>query len=171
MDVFNPEFGEWRERGFEKKAASSEPLQFGEPIENPLIRVSVYGVILNEKNEVLVVEVRGKHHLPGGGIDEGEDEQEALVREVREESGYEILDLQLIGKADQYLPNASLGPMKKLGTFYTARAGAHHPSVRVEADHLPQWMNAAEIMNSTMTEFQKWAVSEVFPNRKKEGDA
>ncbi len=134
-------------------------LQFGEPIDNPLDRVSVYGVITNDVKQILVVNVRGKYHLPGGGIDEGEDEQVALRREVLEETGYEINDLQLIGKANQFLPLASVGPLNKLGTFYSANVGQQRSTARVELDHVPEWVDYDTLLSSTMNEFQKWAVT------------
>lgn len=137
-------------------------LQFGEPIDNPLERISVYGVIVNDKHEILVVDVRGKYHLPGGGIDAGEDEQEALRREVLEETGYRIMDLHFVGKANQFLPNASLGPMNKLGTFYSANVGQQSSTARVELDHVPEWVDYDKLMSSTMNEFQQWAVRTVF---------
>ncbi|MFH1767244.1 MAG: NUDIX hydrolase [Patescibacteria group bacterium] len=139
-----------------------KPIQFGEKIENPLIRVSAYAVVLNEKNEVLAVKVNNAYHLPGGGIDEGEDEKEAIKRESLEEVGYYISDLELIGKANQYLPNASLGPMNKLGTFYKAKAISQDESKSVEHDHLPEWVSFKKSQELPMSEFYKWAISKVF---------
>ena len=137
-------------------------LQFGEEIKDPIVRVSVYGVILNEGNQILVVDVRGKYHLPGGGVDEGEEEKQALVREVLEETGYEILNLKFVGKANQFLPTASVGPMNKLGTFYFARVGDQDISKRVEMDHVPEWIDYDKLKSAPMSEFQKWAVSKTF---------
>lgn len=33
----------------------------------------------------------GEVKLPGGGIDSGEDDYKALVREVKEETGYDVI--------------------------------------------------------------------------------
>ncbi|HCC83730.1 TPA: hypothetical protein DEP96_02690 [Candidatus Uhrbacteria bacterium] len=137
-------------------------LQFGEKIDNPLERLSVYGVILNDAKQILVVNVRSKYHLPGGGIDEGEDEESALRREASEETGYEISNIKFIGKANQFLPNASVGPMNKLGTFYSAQAGQQNSTNRVDLDHLPEWLDYEQLMSAHMSEFQKWAVNEIF---------
>ncbi len=139
----------------------NNPIQFGEEIKDPLERLSAYGVILNDDREILVVEVNGKFHLPGGGVDEGEDEKEAIKRETLEETGYAISDLKLICKANQYLPNASMGPMNKLGTFYKARAISQDLSVRVEPDHEPKWMSYSEVKDAPMSDFYKWAIDQV----------
>ena len=66
----------------DKKLVSKERLVF---------RPSVYAVVPNDGN-VLLVNTRstGKYFLPGGGIEIGERIEDALVREVKEETGIEI---------------------------------------------------------------------------------
>lgn len=57
---------------------------------NTVYRVSIKAIIRNERGELLLVrEQGGTWSLPGGGIDHGESDKEALRRELREEIGYE----------------------------------------------------------------------------------
>jgi ADP-ribose pyrophosphatase YjhB (NUDIX family) len=58
-------------------------------------RVGAYGLCVDESGRVLLVQLAGGRHrglwtLPGGGIDFGERPVEAVVREVREETGLAV---------------------------------------------------------------------------------
>ncbi len=54
-------------------------------------RPTVYAVILQER-QVLLITTRstGKYYFPGGGIELGERMEDALKREVREETGFDV---------------------------------------------------------------------------------
>ncbi|CAM5434418.1 hypothetical protein GCM10010329_52660 [Streptomyces spiroverticillatus] len=66
-------------------------------------RVSAYGLVV-EGDRLLLVRLTddspvfppGLWHLPGGGIDPGEQPAEALVREFREETGREVAQATLL---------------------------------------------------------------------------
>ena len=59
----------------------------------------VQGVILSETRVLLAVRVEPRGwELPGGNLEAGEDDESALVREVREETGIEISVGSLIGE-------------------------------------------------------------------------
>jgi 8-oxo-dGTP diphosphatase len=135
-----------------------EVLQFGEPTGEYMRRPGGYAIITNAKGEILAANVKGKYHLPGGGIDEGESTLETVIREVIEETGYRINEPTLVGKANQFLPVASLGPMNKLGTFYLASIDETTPVEPSEQDHVATWIPVQTFLDSTADEYQKWAV-------------
>lgn len=56
-----------------------------------ILRGAVRGIILLDGKLLMIEDSFGEVKLPGGGIEPGEDEMAALQREVREETGYEVL--------------------------------------------------------------------------------
>jgi 8-oxo-dGTP pyrophosphatase MutT (NUDIX family) len=63
-----------------------------------LIRPGVAAVIFDEGRVLLQRrDDTGRWGLPGGGVEPGESVRQALIREVREETGLEVEPLRLIG--------------------------------------------------------------------------
>lgn len=56
-------------------------------------------IVENEKGEILFVERadNGQAGLPAGALEENETIEACIIREVREETGLEVLELQVIG--------------------------------------------------------------------------
>ncbi len=75
-------------------------------IENAFYRVSIKGLILDEtgKKFAVIREDNGWWELPGGGLDYGESAEECLRREIKEEMGLIVTEMNpfpsyhLIGK-------------------------------------------------------------------------
>ena len=70
----------------------------------------VQGVILSEAGVLLTVRVEPRGwELPGGNLEAGEDDESALVREVREETGIEISVGSLVGeyRRSGFLPHTA----------------------------------------------------------------
>ncbi len=56
-----------------------------------IYRVAVRGIIFLDGKLLLIENSFGETKLPGGGIEEGEEDIQALIREVQEETGYEVI--------------------------------------------------------------------------------
>lgn len=56
------------------------------PVEKLVFRPSVYGIII-EDGKVLLSPQWDGYDIPGGGVEQGETLEEALLREVKEETG------------------------------------------------------------------------------------
>jgi len=73
----------------EKDLGFSETERFDKPYQ---LRKAARAILIREDGKVAIQNVahRGFHKIPGGGIDLGENIEQALRREIREESGCEI---------------------------------------------------------------------------------
>jgi 8-oxo-dGTP diphosphatase len=79
------------------------------------VRIAAYGVIVNE-GELLLThwneEGRTGWTLPGGGLEDYETAEDAAIREIREETGYDAelvtllgIDSRFVKPADRWEPN------------------------------------------------------------------
>jgi 8-oxo-dGTP diphosphatase len=65
------------------------------PVEKLSWRPAAYAVVLHE-GKLLLSKQFGTFHLPGGAIELGETPQEAVIREVKEETGFIVENPRLI---------------------------------------------------------------------------
>lgn len=56
-----------------------------------IYRVAVRGIIFIDGKLLMIENNFGEAKLPGGGMEAGEDDCKALVREVKEETGYDVI--------------------------------------------------------------------------------
>jgi len=96
--------------------------------EHTQIRLGV-GVFLLDVERKVLLEKRsdcGLWGLPGGGIEPGESARAAAVREVREETGFEIIVTRMIGVYSE--------PQNRIVTFQDNGDVVHRIDVIVEAE-------------------------------------
>ena len=55
--------------------------------------ISVKGLVVNSKNEVLIAFNNNTYQFPGGHVELDEDKEEAWIRERKEETGIGIKDV------------------------------------------------------------------------------
>src|SRR5262245_40790474 len=108
------------------------------------LRVAAYGVCVRDDQILLarwVSHDRTERHwtLPGGRVEHGEDPVDAVVREVAEETGYDVTVEQLLG-VDSRKPRAS---HHNIGIYYRVRiiGGALRNETEGSTD-LAEWVDS-----------------------------
>lgn len=72
-------------------------------------RIAAYGVVLQDQQillcrlSALVKEATGMWTLPGGGVEFGEDPFDAVIREVREETGLVVQPGRIVGVHNRFV--------------------------------------------------------------------
>jgi len=124
-----------------------------------LLRPGGYAVILNSVGEVAIVSTPLGLALPGGGQNDGEESEDAAIREVEEECGLRVSLGHCLGLADELVFAEEDGKhYRKRCTFFLAsvvdQLGAGEP------DHKQLWLPRDDATAALMHGSQRWAVAE-----------
>ncbi|MFD0338298.1 NUDIX hydrolase [Streptomyces sp. NPDC127117] len=122
-------------------------------------RVSAYAIatvrdqlLLTRLSESSPVFEPGLWHLPGGGIDPGEQPRETLERELYEETGLELLDARLLDARAYTAHRLGIG-WNLVGLFYRVELKTGLPTVTRTDDSTSAvaWMAPAGLDDSTLS--------------------
>ena len=99
-------------------------------------------------------------HLPGGGLDPGETEAEAAVRECGEEAGLVVaLEAQPFIRADHYFLHHDGMIRNTRGAFFAGHVLAEDPARVTEPDHRLVWLDPHQAVVQLEREAHAWAVA------------
>ena len=92
-------------------------------------RFAAYGVLVDAHERILLAlwngGSRGRWTMPGGGAELTETPEETMVREVAEESGYQVEPVRLLGLVTDWISAErrlhGTGPLKVVRAVYEAR--------------------------------------------------
>ena len=118
-------------------------------------RAGAYAVAL-VAGKVLVFETPHGVYLPGDGVDAAETPQDALRREVREETGYTVEAPRRVGAARQYV-GAETARTNKLEEFFAVTL-VDHSAGGAEPDHRARLLPVAVATAALAEPAQAWAV-------------
>lgn len=85
-------------------------------------------VIVNHENKTAIIDVRHGEYfkIPGGGIEEGESEKEAALREAKEEAGCDVEIIQELGRQEFKDSHAEYGDTLHQSICFLARVLVNH---------------------------------------------
>lgn len=116
--------------------------------------VSEHAIIFNGEGKILLLRhtwqhLKGKWHLPGGRLDEADQPQDSLLRELREETGLTDVELLLPCHTSRWGADHPV----KYSVAYLARVSGT-PVVILppdEAHDMAEWVTPEEALTRTFT--------------------
>lgn len=139
--------------------------QFGEPEagREHRDRPAAFGIAVKD-GKIALVRVEKPGHapwldLPGGALDPGEDEAQALVREFGEETGLAIEPGGRFAAADQYFVNTDGEAFNNRAGFWTITGFEPAADLKIEDDHTLVWLDPREALKRLRHDAHAWAVA------------
>lgn len=126
--------------------------------------VGAYGLALEEGQVLLIRKGKGPYtgswDLPGGGIEHGESPEDAVRRELIEETGLPVLDLALAGvyhkRLVNPLPDGDLEDLQHIGVIYRITVD-RAARLREEPDGIDslgaRWLPVCELAGQPLSPF------------------
>ena len=139
------------------------PCQFGEHEPGVVYRDRhcAFGVAERDGKLALVrVERDGEaayFDLPGGALDEGEDEKTALVREFGEETGLKVTPAGLITRADQFMTKTDGEKVNNRSGLYGVTVAGEDAELKIEDDHTLVWLEPEQALRRLRHDSHAWA--------------
>lgn len=144
--------------------AKAAPLQFGvpEPGVSYQDRPAAFGV-LERSGKVALVRVTKPGmgpwlDLPGGALEAGESDEEAMIREFGEETGLAVRAGEQITRADQVFRRDNGEPVNNRSAIFRAELVREAPSLKCEDDHELVFMDLGEAMVQLRHDSHAWAL-------------
>lgn len=133
---------------------NNEPVDIA--VESVVWRPAAHALIFNEAGELLVLDnlLNGKHDLPGGGIEIWENIEEALLREVWEETGLTVRISGLVHVEDAFFLSPSGKHWHTLKIFYQVEMIGGELRSTILADEIsvnPHWMRIRNLSEDSFT--------------------
>jgi 8-oxo-dGTP diphosphatase len=141
------------------------PLQFGrrEAGRDYRDRPAAFAVACKDGKIALALITRDDeapyHDLPGGALEAAETAEQAMVREVGEETGLVVQPLRVLTHADQYLIKTDGEAANNRTTIFEAEVTGEDARLKIEPDHQLVWMAPDAALRSIRHDSHAWGIA------------
>lgn len=119
-----------------------------------------YAVVLRENTFAAVRSRRGGYFLPGGGAVAGEEAEQTVRREIREELACESRLLRCLGEVNQYFFSASDDKHYRMQVvFFTAELAEHNEVLHGLGEEPLVWLSVEQAHENLFHACHAWAVA------------
>ena len=118
---------------------------------------TVGAIIFNPENKILLCKSHkwdNKYVIPGGHIESGEKMEDALKREIMEETGLEIYDIKLIGIKESIFSETFHEKKHFIFIDYTCKTNSYNVVLNDEAEEY-LWADLSKIESYDLGGFTK----------------
>ena len=118
---------------------------------------TVGAIIFNPENKVLICKSskwNNKYVIPGGHIEYGEKMEDALIREIKEETGLDIHGIKLISIQESVLSETFNGNRHFLFIDYICRTDTSNITLNEEAEEYA-WVDLKDILTYDLGGFTR----------------
>lgn len=145
--------------------------RIGKKIENTIYnkRPGAYVIIERDEDDKIAIatDAVDVYFFLGGGIEENETVEDALKREVIEESGYSLKNIVLFDKVASWCYSETKGYMDLEATIYIANFDKNIVKP-IEEDHEIIWVNPFEYKDKLFHEYQRYILNKYILTKKEE---
>lgn len=133
-------------------------------------RPGAYAIIVNKNDDkigiVKVITDEGvENFYLGGGIEEGETKLEALNREMVEEAGYSIKNIEELEEVGEFIFAEEKGYIEVIASVYIAEFD-QKIAEPIEKDHNVIWVKPEEYIDKMFREWQRYIMKKFIEKRK-----
>lgn len=137
---------------------------------------AVGGFILNSKNQIFLIRSfkwDGYYSVPGGKIQVGESMEDALKREMKEETGLDIEVIKLLYSCDAIYPKEYYKRKHFIFNEFLCRAKNDIPKIDNKEIQSFEWTDLKQALNMNLDSFtrktiEKYIISYMDKNSKKQ---
>ena len=128
-------------------------------------RPGAYAIIIDNNKEEIGIVTDGKDYFYlGGGIEEGENELQALKRELIEEAGYTLKNIEKFEEVGSYIYAEDKGYLEVIAYVYIAEFD-EKIAEPIEKDHTVLWVKPEDYANKMCREWQTYIMERFIEKR------